>query len=99
MNRVTQKELEGAFLRYSKAVRRAGIHDEVELHEGSKVNGRAFRAYTKKSHGSGLWGAPGTDNGFLGWTKAEAHHTLSTMARTLEDLKYYQMDSNIPSEQ
>ena len=86
MNRVTREELKGSFERYVRALNSLGIHQKVEMQEGSKTYGNAYRV----RHVNG-WATPlGTSNGYLGMTRREAVDTLHTLARTIEDVLYHQ---------
>ena len=82
--RTTLADVNAALGHYSRALDSFGIaRPGLELQTGSKANGRAYRLYIE-----GGKAAPGTQNGFLGWTKTEAFDTLLTMARTIEDVAY-----------
>lgn len=90
-NRITNAELYAAAGRYQLALANAGMEVQgLSLITGSKVNGNSYRYVYIDPETGGQTRAPGAghSNGFIGWTKREAHDTLMTMARVLEDVAY-----------
>ncbi len=84
---ITNLDVSNAFERYVVAVKAAipvMADQEFTLQYGSKINGVAFRAYRDRG-----WAAPGTSNGFLGWTKREAYESLWAMTLLMGDIAHY----------
>lgn len=89
MNRITEEQLNGVLVRYVRALDSLGmLQGGLRLIAGSKTNGRAYRLFFLDS---GM-AAPGTLNGFLGWTKREAYDTLYAMVLTLEAVNFHQSE-------
>jgi hypothetical protein len=84
MNRVTKENLLGAFERYARAWESIGVDmSTLKMQHGNATMGVAYRiTYNNGSN------APGTSDGFLGFTKREAWDTLRTMARVIEDMNH-----------
>lgn len=86
--RITRQHLNGAFERYVRAVKAAGVSvegHELALFEGSKTYGNPFEVWWIRPADRQRIHAPGGE--FLGWTKREAYNTLSAIAQALEDVK------------
>ncbi len=88
MNSVTKADVLAALTRYQEALSLSGIDLEFTLQWGSKTCGNSFRIMIK---GGGI--APGTVDGFIGWTKREAAESLWKLALMAEDIVFYQVDS------
>jgi hypothetical protein len=102
-DRVTTKDLERQLEQYVGALKDLGMLRDgyrIVLSHGSKSNGIAFRInrtgecvmvdgrYTWPN-GSGHNNPP-TGDDFLGFTKADAYHTLNKITRTLWRVKQHQ---------
>lgn len=90
-NRITNSELYAAAARYQLALANAGMGvTGLRLIMGSKTYGNSYRYVYVDPETGGQTRAPGAghSNGFIGWTKREAHDTLHAMARVLEDVNY-----------
>lgn len=98
MNRITNKDLDAAFERYARALNSLGITKfghTISLKHGSKTNGISYKlVWIHNAHG-GHSGAIGVESngGFIGWTKREAFDTMHLLARTLEDVWFFQVDN------
>lgn len=98
MNRITNKDLDAAFERYTRALNSLGItkfEHTLQQVDGSKANGVSYKlVWTHNGHG-GHTGAIGVESngGFIGWTKREAFNTMHLLARTLEDVWFFQVDN------
>ena len=96
--RISENDLKGMVLRYQEAITKfTGEVPELELNGGSKANGISFRLYhltrengvvTSKEPAWGTSHAIWSD-GFLGWTKGEAYHTLKTSVLAIEAATAY----------
>lgn len=98
MNRITNKDLDAAFERYTRALNSLGItkfEHTISLIHGSKANDDTYRLVWRHNETGGYWGAIGVESndGFIGWTKREAFNTMHLLARTLEDVWFYQVDN------
>ena len=58
-----------------------GLPHPISIHRGSKKCGVSWKAQHSPHTGEEF---PGFDRGFLGFTAAEAYHTLGVAARALE---------------
>ena len=85
---ITKQDLNAAFERYDRALRALGFNHLLTLQEGSKTHGRAYRLF-RTFRGQNQYEALGTVNGYLGMTKREAWDMLHSLARTMEDVKYF----------
>ncbi|AST15248.1 hypothetical protein SEA_SAMISTI12_267 [Streptomyces phage Samisti12] len=83
MDRISKTQLVGMVNRYIRAWENQGVSLTVKLQEGSRNMGVAYTL--RMPDGSN---APGTTDGFLGWTRREAWDTLGSISRTLEDLSH-----------
>lgn len=79
--RVTEKNIVASVEALQVQLVREGYTKAVHLHHGKPSVGLAWRLYFED--GSEV---PGLFRGYLGWTKEEAWHTLSTMIRLMSDL-------------
>lgn len=92
--RINKIQLGQAVNRYATALMSLEIKPPVGTHleflEGSKANGVSFKlVYVDNKHG-GTTHAPGADfGGHVGMTRREAWETINNMARTLEDVAFY----------
>ncbi len=94
MNKITAEDLQNALNAYVEELNRSGmLKYPLQLQRGSKTNGNAFRVMFISGEHGGLTPAPGTSDGFIGWTKHEAHDTLWTIIRTLQDVRYFSKES------
>jgi len=85
---VTKSNLLGALNRYLAAYEGMGVPLEIRFQEGSKTQGVAYRIEMRDGSE-----APGTTNGgFIGFTRSEAWHTLTSISRALEDLSALQKE-------
>lgn len=92
--RITESRLRAMVLEYQQAITKfTGEVPELELKSGSKSNGISFRLYHIIRDETGgvktlepAWGTSHAiwEDGFLGWTKAEAYNTLKTSVRAIE---------------
>lgn len=96
-DRITNRDLAGMLERYKRALDSLGITlaegERLEMSEGSKTYGIAFRLYTTGVpgiHGEGGTGhgRPPVGDDFLGMTKREAYDMLAERCRTMEDVAY-----------
>lgn len=97
MNRVTNKMLDQALVRYTVALNSLEMGDKpdhtLQLHYGAKVNGNSYKLTWTNIYDGGWSSAPGTDpGGYLGMTKREALRTLQTICRTLEDVAFHKYE-------
>lgn len=87
MARVSQQELFAGLKNYADAWESLGVSmATLKMQRGSSTQGIAYRiTYNNGSN------APGTRDGYLGFTASEALFTLRTIARTIEDLNFIRM--------
>lgn len=98
MNRITNKDLDAAFERYTRALNSLGItkfEHTLQLVHGSKAMGNSFKVVWAHNESGGQSGAIGVESGhgFIGWTKREAFDTMHLLARTLEDVWFFQVEN------
>lgn len=87
MARVSKEELFAGLKNYADAWESLGVSmATLKMQRGSLTQGVAYRiTYNNGSN------APGTRDGYLGFTASEALFTLRTISRTIEDLNYIRM--------
>lgn len=88
--RITQADLDVRFEIYVSILKRLGMpHENTALVGGSGLHGNSFKLVSVKVPGGGQSAAPGTSQGFLGWTKREAYEKLGTINATLADVLHH----------
>jgi hypothetical protein len=88
--RITQNDLDVALEVYVLRLESLGMpHENIALIEGSKKSGNSFKLVYIDPETGGHKPAPGASQGFLGWTKREAHDRLTTISYTLFDVLFH----------
>jgi len=87
MNRIAQADLDLNFEVYVSLLKRLDMPTEgLALIGGSKLYGVSFQlVYIEKPSG-GRRPAPGTYDGFMGYTKREVYERLRSMIRIMADI-------------
>lgn len=98
MQRITSADMQSVIRQYQHAIEMVtGELPELSYQEGSKTYGNSFRLHhigrDKDGQETGPTSCWGTYDGFLGWTKREAYETLSTIASTIYDVRYFQREN------
>lgn len=86
-DRITAANLRSVAESVADELKDHGFNGRYELIMGSKHYGNSFK-FVEIVEGCGHKYAPGTVQGFVGWTKREAYDTLWTILRTLQDLRW-----------
>lgn len=84
--RITMEELRCELALYVSLLWSLGIPaEDITLIEGSKANRDPFKL-VRVTEGGGQFEAPGTRDGFLGWTKPEAYRAMRFINNTLNGM-------------
>lgn len=84
----TRKDLQRLFESFTEtAAQYLGPDERYVLETGSSTYGRAYRLHIHRGESRALYSSIFDD--YLGMTASEAHHTLSTILRTLHGIDYW----------
>lgn len=87
MNRITQADLDLNFEVYVSLLKRLDMPTEgLALLGGSKLNELPFQLMYIETPSGGPTPAPGTYDGFMGYTKREVYERLRSMIRIMADI-------------
>lgn len=85
--RIIQEDLDINLATYVAMLKRLGMpHENITLINGSKKFGNSFKLVYVDPETGGHSDAPGTHQGFMGWTKREAFDSFRYINRTLGDV-------------